>query len=306
MNVLISNEITPEMLVSSNAPVRLPGETEWSNQAWSAGDLVTRTETKRVYRAVYDVPAGGVPPEENIAVAQLPYWQDFRPMNQWAMFDGRVSTQTIGPNGDLVVVLTPGVITDLWLGNISNATGVHVVVKDAPGGSVIYDSRRETYEPVTSWWAWWFGPFNIAKDSMFTGIPAYRNSEVTITIESGGVAALGMAALGITENLGHTLWDPETDYRNYSARQLDSTWGPSEGTGGVVTKDQNYLVLVDPDDAPRVSRFMHDAMRRPAVWIPHGDPKFEGIRGFGQAVDSRMRYPNAAWVELSISTRGFI
>lgn len=306
MDVLLATDITPAMLVSTNAPERLPGEVEWSNQAWPAGSLVTRTATRRVYRAVYSVPSGGVPPEENMAAAMLPYWQDLRPMNQWSMFDGRIGTQTVGPSGDLIVVLTPGVVTDLWLGNLDNATGVHVVVKDKPGGTVVYDETRESYQPVTSWWDWWFGPFDLSSDAMFSGIPAYRGCEVTITIQSGGTASVGMAALGATERLGCTLWDPETDYRNYAARQLDQNWGPSEGTGGTVTRDQNYTVIVKPDDAPRVSRFMENAMRRPAVWLPHGDPKFEGIRGFGQAVDSRMRYPGPSIVQLSISTRGFI
>src|SRR5690606_5494359 len=143
-----------------NAPERLPGQVEWSAQAWTAGSIVTRTETRRVYRAVYDVPADKAPPEENIAIAQLPYWQDVGPMNQWAMFDKVVKTQTAGPEGDdLIVVLRPGVTTDLWLGNMAGATAAHVVVKDKPGGTAIYDENRELLKPVTTFWDWWFAPF---------------------------------------------------------------------------------------------------------------------------------------------------
>lgn len=307
MNVLLANEITPDMLVSSNAPVRLPGEVEWSDQAWTAGDLVTRTSTRRVYRAAYDVPAGKAPPEENIATAQLPYWQDLRPMNQWAMFDGMVQTQTVGPeNEDLEVVIEPGAVNDVWLGGLVYANSAQVTVLNKPGGDVVYDQEKVLYKPVTTFWDWWFAPFSLSGDTMFAGIPAYTRSVVTIRVKTDATARIGMAAIGSAENLGYTLWDPETNYRNYSARQLDQKWGPSEGTGGVVTRDQNYIVSVRPDDAPRVSSFMDSAMRRPAVWLPHGDPKFEGIRGFGQAVDARMRYPNSAIVELSLHIRGFI
>lgn len=62
MDVLLSNEVT---IVSTNAPERRPGEVEWTNAAWPAGSIVTRSDTQRVYRAAYDVPSGGVPPEEN-------------------------------------------------------------------------------------------------------------------------------------------------------------------------------------------------------------------------------------------------
>lgn len=306
MDVLLANEITNGMIVSNNAPERLPGEVEWSDQAWSAGDIVTRAETRRVYRAVYDVPAGGVPPEENIAAAQLPFWQDLRPMNQWGAFDGQVRTQTVGPEGDLIITLMPGAVTDVWLGNLSFANSVQVILKDKAGGDVVYDEEKAMYQPVTNYWDWWFGPFSFNTDAFFNNIPAYLNGELTIIIKTNSAASVGMIAIGRTERLGRTLWDPETDHRNYSARQLDNTWGPTEGTGGVVTRDQRYSVLVDPDEAPRVSRFMDKAMRRPAVWVPHGDPKFEGIRGFGQAVSSRMRYPNNAYVLLSLDIRGFI
>lgn len=307
MDVLLANEITPEMVVSNNAPERLAGQVEWSDQSWPAGSIVTRTATRRVYRAVYDVPSGGVPPEENIAVAQLPYWIDTGPMNQGGLFDGQVGTQTVGPEGDdLVIVLRPGVVTDVWLGNLSLANSVQVTLLDKPDGSIVYDREISMYEPVTNYWDWWFAPFSFATDVIFGGIPAYRNGELTITLKTGSAARIGMAAIGKTERLGCTLWDPETDHRNYSARQLDNTWGPSEGTGGVVTRDQRYTVIVEPEEAPRVSRFMDRAMRRPAVWIPHGHPKFEGIRGFGQAVGSRMRYPGPSHVQLSLDIRGFI
>lgn len=312
MDVLLANEITPSMIVSNNAPERLSDQVEWdadgpSSNGWPAGSVVTRTSTRRVYRAVYDVPKDADPPEENIANAQLPYWIDKGPMNKWGLFDGQVQTQTVGPEDeDLVIVLKPGPISNVWLGNLSLVNSVQVTLKDKTGGSVVYDQEHDMYEPVTTYWDWWFGPFKFATDVLFTGIPAYRSGELTITIKTGSTASVGMAAIGKTERLGCTLWDPETDFRNYAARQLDQTWGPSEGTGGVVTRDQRYSVIVEPEDAPRVSRFMDKAMRRPAVWIPHGHPKFEGIRGFGQAVGSRMRYPDPSHVNLSLEIRGFI
>lgn len=312
MDVLLANEITPSMIVSNNAPERLSGQVEWdadgpSSNGWPAGSVVTRTSTRRVYRAAYDVPKDADPPEENIATAQLPYWVDTGPMNQWGLFDGQVKTQTVGPQDEnLEIVLKPGPISDVWLGNLTLVNSVQVTLKDKTGGSVVYDQEHDMYEPVTTYWDWWFGPFKFATDVLFTGIPAYRNGELTITIKTASTASVGMAAIGKTERLGYTLWDPETDFRNYSARQLDQTWGPSEGTGGVVTRDQRYSVVVKPEDAPRVARFMNSAMRRPAVWIPHGDPEFEGIRGFGQAVGSRMRYPASSYVSLSLEIRGFI
>lgn len=294
------------MLVSTNAPERLPGQVEWSSQAWEVGAIVTRTQTRRVYRAVYDVPAGKAPPEENIAVAQLPYWQDIGPMNQWAAFDKVMKTQTIGPEGDLVLVLQPGATTDLWLGNISGAIAVHAVVKDKPGGAVVYDETRSLLKPVTTYWDWWFADFEFDAEKPFNNIPAYRNSEVTITLTAGsGVASVGMVALGKTENWGCTEWGVNADFQRYTPAQPNQAWGPAQ-QGGEITKDVTYRVFVEPEDAPRVDRSAKDAMKRLAVYMPSGKPEFAGIRIFGEMINARMGYPTLNYVPFDITVREFL
>src|SRR5690606_5071747 len=128
----------------------------------------------------------------------------------------------------------------------------------------------------------------------------------TLTIESGGDMAIGMAVLGNITRLGCTQWEPEADFRNYSARTQDTTRGPTGGTGGVVTRDVTYSVIVEPEDGPRVTRLLEQAMGRPGVWLPHGDPKFEGIRVFGQAISARLTYPGPGRCILQLTIRGFI
>lgn len=306
MDVLLANEITPAMLVSTNAPERIGAQVEWANTAWPAGSLVTRTATRRVYRAAYDVPAGGVPPEDNIAVAMLPFWVDVGPMNQWAMFDKAMKTQTVGPpDGDLEVVIRPGVITDAWLANISNATAAAVLVKDKTDGDVVYDETRGLSKPVTNYWDWWFAPFSLDTEKPFPGIPAYRKCEVTITLTSAGNAGLGMAALGKTESLGCTLWDVGADFQRYTANQGNQAWGPVQ-QGGVITKDVSYQVFVEPDDAPRVDRFTKNAMNRLAVYMPSGHPRFAGIRIFGEMTSARLGYPGPGHVPFDITVREFL
>lgn len=305
MNVLLSNQITPSMLISTNAPDRLPGQVEWSNQAWEVGSVVTRETTRRVYRAVYDVPSGKAPPEENIAVAQLPYWQDIGPMNQYAAFDNVVKTQTVGPEGDLVMVLQPGITTDIWLGNISGATEVHVVIKDKPGGNIIFDETRGLSRKVTNYWDWWFAPFVMDNEAVFSGIPAYLNAEVTITLVSTSGASLGMAAMGKTENLGETQWDVNAEFQRYTPATNNQVWGPTQ-QGGEITKDVTYRVFVDPVEAPRVDRFAKDAMRRLAVYVPSDKPEFSGIRIFGEMINARMGYPTPNYVPFDITVREFL
>lgn len=306
MNVLLSNEITASMLVSSNAPKRLDGQLEWSAIAYSPGAVVTRTVTGRVYRAVYSVPSGGVPPEQNIAVAKLPYWLDIGPMNRVAMFDKVMRTQTVGPAaGDLVIVIRPGSITDIWLSNITNATAASVSVKDKPDGTVIYAQTYSLTEKVTTYWDWYFSPVTQATEMPFTGIPAYRNCEVTITLHTTGQASLGMAALGMTESFGCTVWGVDSDFQRYTPRSGNSDWGPTE-QGGEVTKDVAYQIYVQPDDAPRVDLLTKKAMKRLAVYIPSNQPKFSGIRIFGEMISARLGYPSPGYVPLDITIREFL
>lgn len=307
MDVLLANEITPAMLVSTNAPERLDGQTEWvASTAYAAGATVTRTSTRRVYRAATAVPNTIGPPETDIATNPIPYWVNVGPMNQWAMFDGQVKTQTVGPaDGNLVVVIRPGPVTAVWLSNIDYATAAQVDVLDKPGGDLVYSERRGLSRPVASWWDWWFAPFSLTRDAPFIGIPAYRQCEITITLEAGGTS-IGMTAVGGNENLGQTEWGVDARFNNYSARDLNSTWGPTQATEGEVTKDITYRVYVNPEDAPRVDRFLKVAMRRPAVFVPTGNPEFEGIRIFGQAINANLGYPGPNYVPLDLTIREFI
>lgn len=307
MNVLLSSEITPAMLISTNAPERLPGQTEWAAGAYVAGDTVTRTETRRVYRAAYAVPATIAAPEVDIATNQIPYWLDIGPMNQWGCCDSKMKTLTVGPDGEsLVISLKPGIVTDIWIGALKFVSAVRVEVTNGEGGPVVYDQTRLLRKPVTTHWDWWFAPFADAADVAFTGIPAYRRARMTITLVTTGTASVGMIALGRAEVLGKTLWDVSTRHRNYTPSKQDDSWGPTGNPGGVVTRDQSYSVIVELEDAPRVTEFMSRAMNRLAVWLPHDADKFEGIRGIGQAISSDMDYSNGVFVLLEITVQGTV
>lgn len=306
MDVLLANEITPAMVLSNTAPEQLSGQTEWVSKSYNAGDVVTVSETRRVYRAAYRVPTGTQRPDLDIAGSFLPRWQDIGPMNQWGMFDGVMKSQTVMPSGDLVVVLRPGVVTNLWAANLDNVTAVSVVMKDKTGGTIVYSETRSLAQKVTNFWDWWFAPFSMQRDAPFAGLPAYLQGEITITFTATSDARVGMLAAGKMERLGCTEWNVNAAYNNYSARNLNQVWGPTEATEGEASKDIDYRVLVAPEDAPRVDRFMKNAIRRPAVWIPHGHPKFEGIRIFGQAISASMGYPGPNYVPLDITIREFI
>src|SRR5690606_3374713 len=108
-------------------------------------------------------------------------------------------------------------------------------VKDKPGGTAIYDENRELLKPVTTFWDWWFAPFEFDTEKPFSGIPAYRNCEVTITLTPGvsGTARIGMAALGKTENLGCTEWDVNADFQRYTPAQSNQAWGPTQQGGEI-------------------------------------------------------------------------
>lgn len=288
MQVLLAKDITSAELLSSNAPEVVGDEVLWTNQVWPIGSTVYRTETQRIYRAAFEVPVDTGPPEVNIANAQLPYWVDMGPTNRWAMFDGLARTQTIGDPGEMIIELDVPSLTDIWVGNISQATAVEALVRNGVDGDIIFQEEKSLSQPVTNYWDWWFAPFTLAGDVVFSGIPAYRNSVLTLRIISEGTPRVGMVAVGNTEYLGETDWRPSTDFRlshDNLYRELRAT------------------VHIGADEAPRVTRFMNRAMRRPAVWIPEEQPRFEGLRSFGQLVDSRMSYPSYDIVNLDITVR---
>lgn len=125
------------------------------------------------------------------------FWVDIGPTNRSAMFDGLINSQTSAAS-PLRITLTPGAFNGFALFGI-DADTYEVVVKEAPGGSVIYS------EPVTAlegsmpgdYYEYFFERFKPLTQFIRSGIEPYGSAEIVLTLRKAtGDVKLGMFAVG--------------------------------------------------------------------------------------------------------------
>ena len=193
MNVLIPLTITEAMLRSGTSIAEpAAGEVVWtSGGTYTVGQYRIRTQTHRVYKCVQDHSARTVPPEDDPA-----YWQDWDPTQRHAPFDPYTSTAT-QTTGSITLVLQPGFFNAISLYGMLG-TSLSVVVKDSPGGTIIYSQTTDLYEQARGLYELLFSPLRQLTQLARRGIEISPTAELTVTIDSGSgdPVELGMLNIG--------------------------------------------------------------------------------------------------------------
>lgn len=301
LSVLAPIVITDTKLTSSTAP-----ETDYA--AWSSattyavGDRVIRAH--RIYESLKATNLDHDPTLPENQVGSPAWWLDYAPTNQWAMFDGEVSTQTILAS-PLTVVIKPGFFNSIYLGNI-DAEHLVITVKDAPGGNVIYsyDADLESSAPG-DYYEYFFDPFEPQTDFLASNIPPYNNMEATITLTSASAdVALGIIALGDLRPLGTTQYGAKVKPRTFSSIVTDK-FGKTKIIRRLATTDMSAVGILKLVSANTVIATLKSVLDVPCVVIGTDIPEYAGLRVFG-LMSSDVEYINYEEVQVSINVQGMI
>lgn len=303
--ILVPIEITDSMLTSSSIAEPAAGEAAWvSGATYAIGDEAIRTQTHRVYRRE-TAGAGTTPPEDDTT-----NWTDIRPTKRWAMFDGEISTQSDDVE-ELEVVLTPGFFNAVPLYGLEGEE-VQLVVKDAPGGSVVFDETVQLIEPVPDWYEWYFSPIKASSKHLFTGITPYPDAEITLTVRAGtGVTAkCGMAAVGDLRALitgdgwGGTLGGAKAEPRSFSYIKTEL-----DGTTRIVRRrsatDANFAIAMPRAAADYALASVQEVLDVPCAVIAAASSGFQGLNNFG-LVSGSLSYDSFNAATLTISVKGLV
>lgn len=304
LSVLVPLTIDDTILVSSTVP-------ENDYPAWSAGatyaadSFCISTVTHRVYQSMIDGNIGKDPTDIANQAGTVVYWLDYGPTNRMAMFDGEVNTQTVAPS-PLTVVLRPGSFTDIyWAGLDSDA--LSVTVKDAPGGSVIYSysGQLEGSQPA-DYDEYFFDRFKPMTDFLAGGIDQYNDSELTITLSSGGggLVKCGVMAVGDLRTLGRTQRGAKAKPKTYAYIKTDD-FGKTTIKRRKKAKDMTATAILDLSEANTVTELIQDLLDVPAVWIGSGLPEYGFLRCFGLG-SGEISADYEGNCQLSLSVQGLI
>lgn len=250
---------------TANSPTPEADPTRWQDQGeyagqlevpwissgpfnYYVGDLFIRTSTHRTYECVVAHAAGSGAPPENDPTR----WLDVGPTNRWKAFDPYSVTPTVA-DGTLTYVIRPGAfVTGISIWKPQGDT-YSIVVKDAPGGTVIASKTGDLYEQAVGFYEYLFQPWRLLQKISLDSIPLAADPEITVTITApaGTRAAIGTLLIG--------------DWRVFIGA---GEWGGTEY--GASSSRQSFSYLAYNDDGTIKSEVIRASRRevRASVVVP--------------------------------------
>ncbi|MGG7604627.1 hypothetical protein [Massilia sp. BKSP1R2A-1] len=247
--------ITAAMITSTSAVTKLPGESDWvATGDYALGQVVYRPSLGRRFENLKPG-VNSSPPED-----ALDRWYDLGTTSKMSMFDDSPGTQSISPN-TLTQVFRPGAFNAMYLAGLDGQT-LSVIVKDQPGGTIIFEYQGSLEKSEASdWWEHFFSPLRPRTEFTATEITPYASCEVTITVvNTGGVARIGIVSIGdLVSLVGIAESGARVKARTLSRIDSDSRGRPTKQQGRNA-RDLTFTVTVPLDMAETIADAVDEVM----------------------------------------------
>jgi len=284
-------EVTPEKLVSSNVP-----ETDYP--AWVATTAYAIGAKVMLNHVTYEAlvaNTGRNPASDTVAP---PAWLNTGSTNRWRMFDAVVGTLTTNP-GVITVTIHPGsVVNSIALLNVQGDS-VTVTVTD-PVDGVAFTRRVNLVDGgVSNWYDWFFEEIQYRSTMVLLDLPAYGTANITVTIHSGTVAAVGELVLGKLFTIGKALYGTGVGIDDYSRKERDK-FGNWTVVERAFSDSAKFPVAVETSAVARIKRMLAEIRAKPVVWV--GEETYEAtiVYGFFTSLDLVYSGPTASDCQLTI------
>ena len=183
------------------------------------------------------------------------WWSVIDATNAYAMFDGKVITQTVGTvGGHIIAYIQVNTYSTLSFLNVSADTISVKVYSNYQevSSSVIDFTGGSTGVPIT--------------DYTLTGISPTSNTYVKIDVYSATTApAIGNFLAGTNYYLGSTETNPTLSITDYSIKNVDAFGNPTLTKRGFA-KRMSTKQLLDDSEVDKVARIMAMVRATPCVW----------------------------------------
>lgn len=280
MNVTKLVTVTDAVLLSSN--VLEDDHPVWNAAtSYTVGDLVIRTETHRIYENLIAGVNATTP--EVAAEEDVPRWLDIGPTNKWAVFDREIGSTTKRA-GSIQYVFQPGVgVNTVGLIEIVNASSVTVSMKDEPGGTEIYSKTVDDLDgaTITDFYDFFFEPVQQLDKLVFSDLPgSFDDCEITVTVEAGGDAEVGVILFGPTYNLGDTEFGVQLGILDFS-RKTTNEFGRVTVTKRRFSSTVEARQMFSQSALNRVYRLLAELRSEPCLWVGTSAPGYESLIVYG-------------------------
>lgn len=230
------------------------------------------------------------------------WWARLGPVNQWAMFDDQVSTQTVQASGPLRVALQAGAMDSLAVLGVE-ADRVRLVVQDGAGGPVVYDQEQGmAAEAVASWFDYFFNdPTFRRTQALFSGIPPFGSSVATLTF-SGSSVKVGHVSYGRVRSLGGLRYGARAGIKDFSRKDTDD-FGVTTFVRRANSKYLTGTLEVEKFAINQAHNLLTSLTATPVVWIGSEDAYYSDtllVFGFFRDFYCSIDYPTLAIYSLEI------
>lgn len=227
-----------------------------------------------VYASVQAPNMGHTPGESPL------YWALTGPTNRWAMFDGQVSTQTVGES-PLRVVIKPGLVNSLALLELVGSR-IEISGRDGADGPVIYTATRSLEGSiVTNWYEYFFEPFAPLSEVVLTDLPAYGSLQLDVSILAPfASAACGEMICGTAYLIGDAEYGGSAGITDYSRKDTSET-GVTTFRKRQFSRRMSHRLWVEGPRFNAVYRLLSGLRATPCVWIGADAEEFGPLTIYG-------------------------
>jgi len=229
------------------------------------------------------------------------YWAVSGPTNRWAMFDGEVSTQTVGVD-EIRVVVKPGYVNSLALLELDART-VEVVGTNGEGGEEIYRASRVLEgSVVTNWYEYFFEPFSQLSELVLVDLPPYGSLHLDVRIRAAfGNPACGEMVCGSAYDLGDSEHGGSVGIIDYSRKETSES-GRTTFRKRRYSRRMSQRLWVETARFDAVYRLLSGLRATPCVWIGSDRPEYGPltIYGFYKDFSIDVAYPLMNFCNLEI------
>lgn len=295
MKLIKPTTMTDSILVSSTVPEN--DYPAWvSGTTYAIGARTIRPSVHKVYERL-GAGAGTIAPELDPV-----NWMLIGATKRWAPFDDVVGTLATGAS-PLNYTLRPGFIDSLALFELSGRY-VDVVMRDATGGSVVYQSRIDLeVTDIETIFDWFFSELDLRTDVVITDLPGqYASAELSVTVTATtGNVSVGVMKPGLITDLGETQYGASIGIDDYSRKERD-IFGNTSITERAYSKKGSFTLMTTLSSFNRIYRTLAALRATPCVYIATEEVGYEPlfIYGFYSGFNIEITYPDYHLCSLEI------
>lgn len=300
MKVIPPLTITDAQILSTN--VTEP-TSEWaSGTTYAEGDQVSIATAKKVYESAQGSNTGNDPETDDGT-----WWIEVSSTNKWRAFDQKIADAT-SQSGTVEYVIQPSLlVTGIAFFNL-NAPQVRVQVEDTTTSpnTETYDQTQALVDDsaIVDWFTFFTEDLSNQQiaEALFTGIPGYPTSEITITVGDGsGTPSVGEIALGKVIVLGTTLEGTSIGLTSFSTKEQDD-FGNFTIVPRAKSDPIDFEFSVPASSTGRIKKTLDRLRDTPAVYFADEDLLDLGAITYGlfQEYDIPLRGAGVSIVTLEV------